>query len=165
MSMAAPPVTLNPHLQALARSLGAEIRRQRKALKVSAVAAAEAAGISRVTWHRVEKGEVSVSFGAYLVAADVVGLRLSLFPAGGNEPNQRNESIPVRITLADYPQLKRIAWSVTGVDTLTPLEALNLYERNWRYVDEDGLEPAERELIGALRRALGQREDSGNRHV
>ena len=42
-------------------ALGERIRKQRKALKVSAVDAAEAAGMSRVTLHRVEAGEPSVA--------------------------------------------------------------------------------------------------------
>jgi len=41
--------------------LGGKIRLHRKALKVTATATAEAAGLSRVTLHRIEKGEPSVS--------------------------------------------------------------------------------------------------------
>ncbi|MBC7603974.1 MAG: helix-turn-helix domain-containing protein, partial [Ramlibacter sp.] len=40
-------------------TIGATLRARRKAMKVSAVAASEAAGISRVTLHRIEKGEPS----------------------------------------------------------------------------------------------------------
>jgi transcriptional regulator with XRE-family HTH domain len=36
-----------------------------KALKVSATTAAEAAGMSRMTLHRIERGEPSVTMGAY----------------------------------------------------------------------------------------------------
>jgi len=36
---------------------------KRKALRVSATVAAEAAGMSRVTLHRIEKGEPSVTMG------------------------------------------------------------------------------------------------------
>ena len=46
------------------KALGAQLRAQRKALKVNATVAAEAAGISRVTLHRIEKGEPSVTMGA-----------------------------------------------------------------------------------------------------
>ena len=38
------------------QELGAQIRARRKALGVSATAAAESAGMSRVTLHRIEKG-------------------------------------------------------------------------------------------------------------
>ena len=38
------------------QALGAQIRAQRKALGVSATVIAEAAGVSRVTLHRIEKG-------------------------------------------------------------------------------------------------------------
>jgi hypothetical protein len=47
--------------------------------------------------------------------------------------------IPARIHLADYPQLKQLAWQVHGTDELTPAEALSIYERNWRHVDMQSL--------------------------
>jgi len=43
-----------------ASQIGDDIRRQRKALKVSATAAAESAGMSRLTWYKIEKGEITV---------------------------------------------------------------------------------------------------------
>lgn len=43
--------------------------------------------------------------------------------------------IPARIRLADYPQLRSLAWHVQGIDTLTPTEALDIYERNARHLD------------------------------
>ena len=152
--MASPPPALSRQLQTLAVEMGAEIRAQRKKLKVTAVAAAEAAGMSRVTWHRIEKGEVSVTLGAYMLAANVVGLAVELKPAPASESNDNKAVIPVRIALADYPQLRQIAWQVTGVDTLTPVEALDFYERNWRYVHQETLTPKEQALIKALRLAL-----------
>jgi hypothetical protein len=46
---------------------------------------------------------------------------------------------------------------VHGTDELTPVEALSIYERNWRHVEEQTLEPRERDLIDALRIGLGER--------
>ncbi|MFG6415730.1 helix-turn-helix domain-containing protein [Roseateles sp. DC23W] len=43
--------------------LGARIRAQRQRQRVSATHAAEAAGLSRVTLHRIERGEPSVTMG------------------------------------------------------------------------------------------------------
>ena len=45
-------------------ALGEQLRAQRKRLGVSATTAAEAAGMSRVTLHRIERGEPSVTMGA-----------------------------------------------------------------------------------------------------
>ena len=59
------------------------------------------------------------------------------------------------VGLADYPQLEQLAWQVHGTDELTPAEALSIYRRNWRHVDANALEPRERDLIDALRIALG----------
>ena len=57
--------------------------------------------------------------------------------------------------LADYPQLKRLAWQLPGAKALTPQEALNLYERNWRHVDVATLTPRERILVQQLAATLG----------
>jgi DNA-binding XRE family transcriptional regulator len=48
---------LTPHVLAKTKRLGEWIRTQRKPLKLSASVVAEAAGMSRVTLHRIEKGE------------------------------------------------------------------------------------------------------------
>lgn len=141
--------------------LGQQVRAHRKALRISATAAAEAAGMSRVTWHRIEKGEPSVTMGAYLNAMTALGLDFGIAqPSGkanGAGDDGRQGWIPARIRLADYPQLKQLAWQVHGIDDLTPTEALSIYERNWRHLDVQTLNPRERDLIDALRVALGER--------
>jgi transcriptional regulator with XRE-family HTH domain len=140
-------------------ALGERIRERRKALKVSGVDAAEAAGMSRVTLQRIERGEPSVTMGAYIGAATAVGLELELVDprerAAGKGTARGKPPFPARIRLADYPQLKKLAWQLHGVATLKPEDALGLYERNWRHVDTAALEPAERALVDALARHLG----------
>jgi transcriptional regulator with XRE-family HTH domain len=139
--------------------LGREIRVQRKALRVSATAAAQAAGISRVTLYRIENGMPSVTVGAYLSAADALGLEMYLVlqESTGRGYQTHTDSkglIPTRIHLDDYPQLKRLAWQVHGTDVVSPKEALGIYNRNWRHVDEQELDPREKDLIEALRVAF-----------
>jgi hypothetical protein len=56
--------------------------------------------------------------------------------------------------LSEYPQLRRVAWHVRGLDALTPAEALSLYERNARQVDWQAMEPRERGLVEMLRRTV-----------
>ena len=124
---------------------------------MSAVSAAEAAGISRVTLHRVEKGEPSVTMGAYAAVFAVLGLRISALSEDAPQPDVplgRAGWIPARVRIADYPRLKELAWQVHGVDELRPREALDIYERNVRHWDMDALLPKERELIEALRQGL-----------
>lgn len=143
--------------------LGQQIRARRKALRVNATAAAEAAGMSRVTLHRIENGEPSVTMGAYVNAMAALGLEFGILgpanpaanPAADTAEGAGEGWIPARIRLADYPQLKQLAWQVHGTDTLTPVEALGIYERNSRHLDLRVLEPRERHLIDALRLALG----------
>lgn len=141
--------------------LGKQIRAHRKALRVSATAVAEAAGMSRVTLYRIESGEPSVTMGAYLNAMEALsmdfGIRKSADLAADALNVDRKGWIPARIRLADYPQLKQLAWQVHGTDELTPAEALSIYDRNWRHVDVNALEPHEQQLIDALRLGLGER--------
>ena len=72
------------------------------------------------------------------------------------KPDEREGWIPARVRLAEYPALKQLAWQVQGTDFLTPREALSIYERNWRHLDEQALQDHERSLIDALRSALGE---------
>lgn len=140
-------------------ALGQRIRDRRKALKVSAVTAAEAAGMSRVTLQRVERGEPSVTMGAYMSAATAVGLEFEVVEprsrASGKGRAPGKAPFPARIRIADYPQLKRLAWQLHGVTDVSPEAALGLYERNWRHIDVAALEPAERALVTGLVRQLG----------
>jgi transcriptional regulator with XRE-family HTH domain len=139
-------------------AIGQQIHAQRKALKINATAAAEASGISRVTLYRIEHGEPSVTMGAYMNALAALGLDLRMASSTEvvAEPTAHPPLwIPARVRLADYPQLKQLAWQVQGTDELTPAEALSIYERNARHLDTQALEPAERRLIEALRLALG----------
>ncbi|HEU4773664.1 MAG TPA: helix-turn-helix domain-containing protein [Lysobacter sp.] len=139
-------------------ALGRAIRDRRKALRISMVAAAEAAGFSKVTWYRIEKGEDTVAIGYWLQALAVLGLEARIVDPGApriDAPGS-DDRLPVRIRLAHYPQLARLAWQVrAGIAELSPREALGLYERNWRHVDQDALRPDEQALITALRRVLG----------
>ena len=139
-------------------ALGQKIRSQRKALRITATATAEAAGMSRVTLHRIEQGEASVTIGAYLNAMAALGLDFGITPtdspATPHPTNDRAGWIPARIALSDYPQLRQLAWQVHGTDALTPREALDIYERNERHIDTPALQPHEQQLIAALRLAL-----------
>lgn len=139
-------------------AIGATVRRRRKDLGISAVAASEAAGISRVTLHRIEKGEPAVTIGAYVKVLGVLGLRALISPledsANSSAANHRGW-LPARVRIADYPWLKQLAWQVHGPQELTPREALSIYERNWRHIDRSTLSASESSLIEALRLALG----------
>ena len=150
MPAAAPAIA--PAQRELLARLGEQVRAARERQKVSAVAAAEAAGVSRVTLHRIERGEPSVAMGAWIAVASTLGVTLTVLePVAPKEPTP----LPERIRLDDYPQLRGLAWQLPGVQDLSPQEALDLYERNWRHVDRASLLPAERSLIDALSRALG----------
>jgi transcriptional regulator with XRE-family HTH domain len=122
--------------------------------------AAEAAGISRVTLYRIEKGEPSVTIGAWANALAVLDMQWSLrSPDSAPQtpsPELLKDWLPLRIRLSDYPQLKALAWHIQGTDVLTPAEALDIYERNARHLDAQAMPAHEQALLAALREAFGR---------
>ncbi len=145
--------------QAQLQALGEQIRVHRKALGVSAVVAAESAGLSRVTLHRIEKGEPSVTVGAWANVLAALGMTLAANPANAPAPTQPadlRQWVPARVRLADYPQLKALAWQVHGAEWLTPAEALDIYERNARHLDAGAMPAQEQALLAALRLAFSK---------
>jgi transcriptional regulator with XRE-family HTH domain len=157
MPKKSPP--LNEIIAAKLCSLGAQMAERRKALGVSATVAAEAAGMSRITLHRIEKGEPSVTMGAWSNAMAALGMQLQLQNPEPTEatPTKQPGWWPVRIALADYPQLKALAWQVHGTDHLTPVEAFDIYERNIRHMDLPSMGNQEQALWQALQEAFGKR--------
>ncbi len=160
--MPSPTPTIARNVADTLSALGKQIRAHRKALRISATSTAEAAGISRVTLHRIENGEPSVTMGAYLNAMAALGLDFGIINSANPEIDKQVVNhkgwIPARILLSDYPQLKQLAWQVQGTNELTPVEALSIYERNSRHMDMQALAPHERDLIEALQTGLGQRD-------
>jgi hypothetical protein len=59
--------------------------------------------------------------------------------------------------LADYPQLKALAWQVQGADQLTPVEVHDIYERNARHINEAAMSVDEQALRQALQEAFGKK--------
>lgn len=137
------------------QELGQKIRERRKHLKVSSVLTAEAAGLSRVTLYRIEKGEPSVAMGAYLAVILSLGLKMELTNTTPTN-NAARLPLPSKIRVGDYKQLKRIAWQIKKTKELSPKDALDLYERNWRHVDTKNLDALERSLIEALLASFGR---------
>jgi len=150
MPARAPPT--NRQVAIRLAALGRRLRARRQGLRVSAVATAEAAGISRVTLHRIERGEPSVAMASYMSVIVALGLDVQL--REGRTP-EAAAALPAKIALSKYPQLRRIAWQRRRTDSVTPGEALALYERNWRHVDAKAMAPRERELVQLLGEALG----------
>ena len=136
---------------------GQSIRARRKLLGISMIAAAEAAGISRVTWHRIEKGETTVAWSSVLAAAAVLDMSFLLtegnvdLSAGAAPPNL-HDWLPLRIRLDDYPGLRSLSWQIReGLDSLDPRAAWEIYERNGRHLESAELSPGEQSLIQGLR--------------
>ena len=136
------------------RALGERIRARRKALRVSTVDAAQASAMSRVTLHRVERGEASVSMAFYMSAISALGLELSVNEAGATKQHapepDKSPQPPEILRLADYAQLQSVAWQMKDSTVITPEMALNLYERNWRHLDPAAMNAKELALVERL---------------
>ena len=132
------------------RLLGERIQAQRQGLRISANATAQAAGMSRVTLHRIERGEPSVTMGAYLNALNALGLGL-LVKAVAAEPAAA-QPLPAHATvrIAEHPQLRQLAWQLPDSAEITEQEALALVERNWRHLDLENIVATERLWITDL---------------
>lgn len=95
-----------------------------------------------------------------LAVAVALGLDLRLVGAGDDDVEATpplKDFLPLRIRLADFPGLRRLAWQVSeGVEILTPCEAFGLYARNARHLDMDALSARERSLLLALREVFGE---------
>ena len=133
------------------RTIGGSIRRRRQQLGISEMAIAAAAGVSRVTLHRIETGAASVTVGALMNVLEALDLSLSQLEGPEDaETGAPTATSAETIELAAYPLLQQLAWHVHGTGTLSPAEAGGLYARQRRRLDLEPLQPHERQLIAAL---------------
>ena len=131
-------------------NLGQRILLQRKKLKVAAESVALAAAISRITLHRIEKGEPGVSMGAYMSVIIALGLNLSIQEGAPKLNDVEEDNHLSEIAIKDYPQLKLISWQLKDDAVLNALEAKNMYERNQKYILFNEMTSHEKKLIKQL---------------
>lgn len=139
-----------PEARELVAAWGRKLREIRNRLNLSARDTAEAAGISRVTLHRIERGNPSVTAGSYAA----VEATLRCHAATKGDPTDGHASQTVRVS--QFPQLRRLAWNLADDATLSPEEPLSVYERNWRHLDQDVLGVEESAFIDSLVRSVGR---------
>lgn len=141
-------VVTSPAAITAAEELGARLKIRRKTLGLSAQELAEAAGISRVTLHRVEAGESGVTLGSFFSVAAALGETIGILGSPSQFP------LPDQISLRDFPQLKRLSWQLAESTVLTPIEAWDIYTRNWRHLEHSELLETEAQLIDSLRKSF-----------
>jgi hypothetical protein len=56
----------------------------------------------------------------------------------------------MQVQVRRYPQLRALCWNRPDDTVLDGRDALAIYERNWRYVEEQALLPEERQLLDTL---------------
>lgn len=141
-------------LQQRVDELARQLRQRRKALGITVQNAAAAAGMSRDTWHRMERGGNTVTIAAWFNALAALGLR---FGVGLDMPDAKRPApdlLPLSIPLADYPQLAALAWQLGDKVVLSPREAFDVYDRNARHIDEAAISPEEKALITNLHKVF-----------
>lgn len=79
-----------------------------------------------------------------------------MFDSNRNLSPSRTEGSQTKLVrIKDYPQLQSINWNRSPDAVIDGHEALLVYERNWRYVDQLVLESHEKKLIAELTRQFG----------
>lgn len=162
MPAKAPPL---PHdLQRHLAHAGERLRLARLRRGKTAEAVAADAGLTRVTLARLEAGDGAATLATLLKVMAALGLQADFdLLAEDHEKAEATRQVrlparrlPTRIRVDNYPQLRSIAWHLQGRDVeITPEQALELYERNWRHIDTDHVLPRERDLIDRLRQTVG----------
>ncbi|CEE84469.1 conserved hypothetical protein [Xanthomonas citri pv. citri] len=61
----------------------------------------------------------------------------------------------MKVQLATYPQLRLLAWNRAADAWVEEVDALALYEREWRHVDQHALTPDEKAFIEHLAQTYG----------
>ncbi|OYY17199.1 MAG: hypothetical protein B7Y05_05965 [Polynucleobacter sp. 24-46-87] len=136
--------------------LGQKIRAHRKVLGIRINSAARAAGISRITVIRIERGATSVCINSYILLCKALGLNLDILrPLGLPMPKIEEEVVEfsidrAQIRICDYPQLRALSWQLNHDLLLTDEEAIGIYERNKRFLEINEIDEHERVLIQRL---------------
>ena len=70
----------------------------------------------------------------------------------------------MNVELTRYPNLQRLFWSTPDLRSVDEGTFFSVIDAEWKWVDWDGLHPAERELLNGLARKYG-RGWIGDHHV
>ena len=132
--------------------LGADLKLNRKRLGVTAEVAAKAAGISRVTLHRIERGSAGASIGAVHQVASALGLELRLCDRIVHPTNafDTDEAVPLKIVIDRYPFLRSLCWHIPNQNVLGAREAHDIYARGSRFLKDQEFSNEELKLMEKL---------------
>ena len=95
----------------------------------------------------------------------VFGLQLFTIEAPPESITQRVKQVVIfdanrpddeQIAIQRYPQLKELVWQLRDDAVISPRDALNIYERNWRFMDLKSLTREEEALIKQLKETIGK---------
>jgi len=64
-------------------------------------------------------------------------------------------NLNTQIVPNDFPELALLVWNGDPTRPISPEEAFNLYENNWRFVEPAKMCRAEKELVAELTKKFG----------
>jgi DNA-binding XRE family transcriptional regulator len=123
------------------------------ALSVRINSAARAAGISRMTVMRIEKGANLVCITFYIQLCKALGLNLEILQPLGLPMLKTDKDVgglniaKAHIRVRDYPQLRSLSWQLDHNILLTDKEVIGIYERNKRFLEIHEIDERERLLM------------------
>lgn len=146
------------HVTDVLKVIGEKIKAERKRLKLPQADTAEASGIDRRTLGRIEKGQSSVTIGAYVTVMNGLNIKLTAttpVDALKEEKQHREQFLPLLINLNEYRALRDCAWHITGEDFVEPSVAYRLYQERITLIDRKLLADKEIALMAALEKVYG----------
>lgn len=161
---------VDAHDEQILQELGERLRLARKRKGLSADKIAQAAGITRVTLHRLEVGEpAAATLGTLAKVLGVLGMSADLMLLAREDRRghrlrdaqrlgPKRPALPPLISLKDLPHLRDAgAWHIRDEEAqLTPEEVYALYERNWRHLDPEKIKGKEARLLKQLTHTVGK---------
>lgn len=124
--------------------LAALLKAQRHAQRLTQADAAKLAGISRQHLSEIENSKAThVELPTLLKLLASLRLGLAVKP------------LEKRIALSQYEQLRQLCWNLAPDTSMTEAEAFAIYERNWRFIDHQKLDPAEKAFLETLVNTYG----------
>ena len=133
------------------------MRRRQRHLKQADLATAAMVSLKTVTniETSIDKHDIGIQKVLRILRELDIAIELKAVKPNTCVTVQVNSTVSPTIPIEDFPQLKLLTWNRSHDGMLNEVEAFELYERNWRHIDEANLINKEQNLIERLTRQYG----------